>query len=114
MLNLSTALGRNGFQDWILQRVTAIILAAYTLFWLTYWLLQPEIDFGTWYKLFKNVFVSYATILALLSLIVHAWIGMWVVMTDYIKISWLRFLTEIAVFMVLLFDLIWGIQLLAV
>lgn len=114
MLNLSTALGRNGFQDWILQRVTATILAFYTLFWLGYWIFMPEHDFASWHRLFKNPYVAYSTILALLCVVVHAWIGMWIITTDYIKISWLRFVTEVLVFIVLLFNLIWGIQLLAV
>lgn len=114
MLNLSTALGRNGFQDWILQRVTAMILAAYTLFWLVYWFFTPEHDFASWHKLFKHPVIAYSTILALLSLAIHTWIGIWVVMTDYIKISWLRLSMEILVFVILLFDLIWGMQLLAV
>jgi succinate dehydrogenase / fumarate reductase membrane anchor subunit len=112
MLNISTALGHNGFQDWLLQRVTAIILAVYTMFCLGFWLLYPEHDFVAWHELFKNVFMSYGTILALLSLAVHAWIGMWTIITDYIKNPWLRFATEIVVFIVLLFDVIWGLQIL--
>ncbi len=112
MLNLTTALGRNGFQDWILQRVTAVILASYTIFLLGYWLYMPCGANLSWHALFHNQTMRLITLIALLSLIIHAWIGMWIVITDYIKTPFLRFFIKIFIFMSLIFDLFWGVQIL--
>jgi succinate dehydrogenase / fumarate reductase membrane anchor subunit len=85
MLNITTALGRNGFQDWILQRVTAAILGLYTIGLLCFWLYMPLHKNLSWNGLFNNQTMRLITIIALLSLMIHAWIGMWTIITDYIK-----------------------------
>ncbi len=112
MLNLTTALGRNGFQDWLLQRVTAAILALYVTGMLIFWLITPELDFIAWQTLFACDWVCYATLLSLIALMVHAWIGMWTIVTDYLHTPALQIFTLILIFTALLFDLIWGVQIL--
>mgnify|MGYP000863729162 CR=1 FL=1 len=111
MINLTTALGRNGLQDWLLQRVTAIILALYSLLLLGFWFYVGN-DIFAWINFFNNYFICYATFAALLALMVHAWIGIWIVATDYIKNSWLRLILFLTVYLILLFYAIWAIQIL--
>ncbi len=112
MLNLTTALGRNGFQDWILQRISALILAIYSSFILIFWLLHPVHDFTVWQILFACAWMHYATILAILALAIHAWIGVWTILTDYIHNDWLRLILLVCVFCTLLFEVIWCGQIL--
>lgn len=112
MLNIITALGRNGFQDWILQRVTAVILALYTFALLTVWLYMPWCENLSWRSLFNNNAMRLVTVIALISLLIHAWIGMWTVITDYIKTPSLAFVAKVLVFVSLMFYLFWGIQIL--
>jgi succinate dehydrogenase / fumarate reductase, membrane anchor subunit len=52
------------------------------------------------------------SLLALLSLFYHAWIGIWTVITDYIKPVALRLIIEIIVVLALICYLIWGIEIL--
>lgn len=112
MLNLTTAFGRNGLQDWILQRVTAVILATYAILLLTFWFLTPSCDPIPWQILFSLRFMRYFSLLALISVMIHAWIGFWIVSTDYIKRAGLRLATEVFVYCCLLFEFIWAIQIL--
>ena len=112
MLSIATSLGRSGFQDWIIQRVSAVILAAYTVFLLVFCFLQPELNTGVWQKLFTSSLMKYASFVVLLAIIMHAWIGLWTVTTDYLKTSWFRLVVQILIYVTLLFYLIWGIQIL--
>lgn len=111
MVNLKTALGRNGFQDWILQRVTALFIGVYTIFMFGFWLFNHK-NVGLWQTLFSLNLMRYLTMLVLLAILVHAWIGLWIICTDYLKSSTLRLSAYITIYCCLLFDFIWGIQIL--
>ena len=59
------------------------------------------------------------SVLALLSLVVHAWIGMWTVSTDYLtvrllgpKATGLRLVFQGGYALVLFVYLVWGVQIL--
>jgi succinate dehydrogenase / fumarate reductase membrane anchor subunit len=112
MLNIITALGRNGFQDWVLQRVSAVILGLYTFVLLGFWLCMPWFENLSWHNLFNNQTMRLITIIALVSLMIHAWIGMWTIITDYIKTPALSFFIKVFIFLALAFYLFWGIQIL--
>jgi succinate dehydrogenase / fumarate reductase membrane anchor subunit len=112
MLNLTTALGRNGFQDWIVQRVSAVILALYTFLIFGFWLFHPIDDHAAWQALYFCTWMRYCTLLSMLALIVHAWIGVWTVVTDYLHIAWLRLLVFAMVFAILLYEFVWCVQIL--
>ncbi len=84
------SLKRDGVQDYVSLRATAIILAAYTLFILGFFLVTPEITFEVWSGLFSNIFVKVFTLLALVCIAVHTKIGLWQVLTDYVKNSTVR------------------------
>lgn len=106
----ATSLGRSGLQDWLIQRVSAIVLAIYTICLLAYILYQPYFYYQDWLSLFKTDWMRYATFVTLLSLIAHAWVGVWTITTDYLKPVVLRFIAQVAFILVLLGCLIWGIR----
>lgn len=112
MLRTATSLGRSGIQDWLIQRISAVILACYTLYILYFWFAHSNATQEVWRLHFNNIFVKSATLLALLALLSHSWIGLWTVTTDYLKTLWLRLTVQIFVFIGLLFYLVWGIQIL--
>jgi succinate dehydrogenase / fumarate reductase membrane anchor subunit len=100
---------RSGLRDWVIQRISAVILALYTFFILGFLLTHAEVDFISWQVLFSHPWVRIFSVLALLSLIMHAWIGIWIVTTDYIKPFSIRLLCQIAVIIALMGYLVWGI-----
>jgi len=84
-----------GLRDWLGQRVTAIVLTLYTLYLLIAVLTVPTLTYGSWYGLFLSPFMKVATMLAMLSLIYHAWVGIRDVLMDYIQKTWMRLSLEI-------------------
>ncbi|PSF05785.1 succinate dehydrogenase, hydrophobic membrane anchor protein [Marinobacter fuscus] len=110
-MNSVTNLGRNGIQDWIIQRATAYVLALYTLFLLGFFV-TTDVDYQSWNALFAQGWFKVFSLLALLSIAGHAWVGLWTVSTDYIKSAMPRFLFQAACVLVMFVYVVWGIQIL--
>ncbi|RZQ55015.1 succinate dehydrogenase, hydrophobic membrane anchor protein [Pseudoalteromonas phenolica] len=89
VLNQAT-LKRDGVQDYVSLRATALIIAAYAFFIVGYLFLTPELTYEAWTGLFSNLFVKAATFITLVCIMVHTRIGLWQVLTDYVKASALR------------------------
>src|SRR5262245_5682866 len=85
MVDNVLSLTNQGLRDWLVQRVTAILLGIYMLFILGFILFHPQMQFDEWQMLFSHSWVKVFSFLVLFSLILHAWVGMWTVFTDYIK-----------------------------
>ncbi|MCG7533391.1 succinate dehydrogenase, hydrophobic membrane anchor protein [Pseudoalteromonas sp. OOF1S-7] len=89
VLNQAT-LKRDGVQDYVSLRTTALIILAYSVFIVGYFLLTPEISYEAWAGLFSNLAVKAATIITLVCIMIHTRIGLWQVLTDYVKCSTMR------------------------
>lgn len=103
-----TSLTGNGLKDWLIQRVTAVYFAVYAVFLVIYLMAHPHLAYGQWLRLFHCVGFQIATVLALITFVLHAWIGIWTVTTDYIKHTALRVSLQMLVILVLLVQVIWG------
>lgn len=108
VLNI-VSLGKTGLQDWLLQRLTAIVLVGYLLFLISYISLHAPIDFSSWQALFQNPWMRISTLVVILSLSVHTWLGLWMIITDYIKPKFVRLLVTSILAFTMLGYLIWGI-----
>jgi succinate dehydrogenase / fumarate reductase membrane anchor subunit len=103
-----------GLKDWLIQRITALIMALYTLLWLGIALVQGGVDYALWQALFANGAFRIATLLFWLALLWHAWVGMRDIWMDYVKPAALRLTVETLTAVVLLayaawlIDLLWG------
>jgi succinate dehydrogenase / fumarate reductase, membrane anchor subunit len=98
-----------GTGDWLLQRVTAIVLVVYTLILLGALLATSELTYGTWSGLFATVWMKVATLLALLAVTYHAWVGMRDIFMDYVKATGVRLALQVAVVIALLAYAIWAV-----
>lgn len=112
MVTNITNFGRSGLSDWLMQRVSAVILLAYTLFMLGFFLGTSNLDYLTWISLFQSTWMRIFSLLALLSLAAHAWIGLWTVATDYMKATGVRLVFLAVVALALFAFVVWGVQLL--
>ncbi|MEN9465021.1 MAG: hypothetical protein RL217_1202 [Pseudomonadota bacterium] len=112
MVSSVTNYGRSGVYDHMVQRLTAIIIALYTVFLFGYVVAVPELQFEQWQGLFAQTWMKIFSLAALVSICAHAWIGMWTTSTDYLKPVVLRFLFQIACASALFVYLVWGIQIL--
>jgi len=108
MVTNVTSLTGNGLKDWLIQRVTAVYFAAYTLFLLGYFLAHPNLSYDEWHTLFSCQAFKIATMISLIALTLHAWIGIWTVTTDYMKCTAIRLSVQLLVALWLLGQVIWG------
>ncbi len=107
MVTNVTSLTGNGLKDWLIQRATAAIFAVYSLFLLGYLLSHSGLTFNQWHTLFRQPLFQVASLIALLSLSLHTWIGLWTVLTDYIKSTRLRLFVQFLVIFWLLGQFLW-------
>jgi succinate dehydrogenase / fumarate reductase membrane anchor subunit len=119
MVTAVTSFGRSGLYDWLMQRISAVVLLVYTVFIFIVVLLYPDISYQEWNGLFQMTAVKIFSLLALISLGMHSWIGLWCVVTDYLtermigkNANWLRFLVQAGCGMVMFTYFVWGIQIL--
>ena len=99
-------------RDWLIQRISAVVMAVYGLA-LGGWLLwQPYLDYQIWTGLFANLAVRTFTLLFLLSLFYHAWIGVRDIVMDYVKPAGVRLVIHVLVILALIVYTIWSVQIL--
>ena len=98
-----------GLRDWIGQRVTAVILAVYTVVLLVAVMTTPTLDYGTWAGLFVLPFMKVATLLAMIALIYHAWIGTRDIYMDYIQNAGVRLLVQMVTIVLLIGYALWTV-----
>ncbi len=102
--------GKSGLQDWLLQRISAVVLVIYAIFLFSQMMANTKHSFIAWHELFLGGWLRCASLLALISLVIHAWIGMWTITTDYLKPVILRLPSQIIIILALLGYLYWGIK----
>src|SRR4051812_22193432 len=99
-------------RDWLLQRATAVVMALYSvLFALLVAVRQPS-KFEAWKGLFDSGWMRIATLVFLLSLLLHAWIGVKDIFIDYIKFTPLRLTLQSAAALSLFVYAAWSVQIL--
>lgn len=110
MVDSVTSLTNNGLRDWLVQRVTALIIGAYTIFIFVYLATHTPLTYDSWKALFNCAFMRIASIITLGALVFHAWVGIWTVTTDYIKPTWLRVSVQMLVNLCLIASFLWGVD----
>jgi len=101
-----------GLRDWLAQRVTAVVMVVYTVIILSAIVGLPKLDFWHWKAMWQIPFVRYATVLFMVSLLLHAWIGMRNIFMDYIKNPGLRLTLYALVIGALLWYGLWSVLIL--
>lgn len=79
-----------GLRDWMIQRITAVVMAIYTLVILAALLCGVADSYDSWHAFFAHGLVRYASFLFAVSVCYHAWIGVRDIWMDYIKPVWIR------------------------
>ncbi len=110
MVTSVTNFGRSGAYDWMVQRVTAVVLAFYTAFIVGLILFTPDLTYQTWSAIFGQTWVRIFSLMALVSLGAHAWVGLWTISTDYLKNGLQRFLVQAGCGLIMFVYLVWGVQ----
>jgi len=101
-----------GLRDWLAQRITAAIMAAYTLILAAVLLSGQPISYAIWRELFAHGWMRVATLLFAASLVWHAWVGMRDILMDYVHATGLRLALEVLTLVVLAGYFGWTVQIL--
>jgi len=101
-----------GLKDWVVQRVSAVVMALYTALLVAIALWNGGVDYALWKALFANAAFKLASFLFMVALLYHAWVGVRDMFMDYIKPFALRLALEAATVVVLVAYLGWTLQIL--
>lgn len=112
MVNRVVVGAHYGLRDWLIQRITATVMVVYCVALAVYLSLQPRLGYDAWTLLFSNQLMHAFTMLFLLCLYYHAWIGVRDIVMDYVKPAGVRLAIHVLVILALLLYVIWSVQIL--
>ena len=112
MVNRHVIGAHYGTRDWLMQRVTAVVMALYVLLLLALALWHPQVNYEAWQALFANAPFKLFTFLFLISVFLHAWVGMRDILMDYVKPTGMRLTLEVLVIGALIVYTGWAIHIL--
>ena len=101
-----------GLRDWLAQRVTAVLMALFTVALLAQLLLPGELGYERWAGIFAQQWMKTLTFVVILSLAYHAWVGMRDIWMDYVSAMGVRLALHVFTIVWLLGCAGWAIQVL--
>ena len=102
-----------GLRDWLSQRVTAALMALFTLAVLAQLLVKKgPVGYDLWAGIFSAQWMKVLTFVVIVSLRVHAWVGMRDILMDYVKPMVLRLALQVFALVWLAACAGWAIQVL--
>jgi succinate dehydrogenase / fumarate reductase membrane anchor subunit len=102
-----------GLRDWLSQRVTAVLMALFTLIVLAQVLFSKgPIGYDKWAGIFAAQWMKVLTFAVIVALLLHVWVGMREVFMDYIKPVGLRLALQVFTIVWLTACAGWAIQVL--
>jgi succinate dehydrogenase / fumarate reductase membrane anchor subunit len=101
-----------GLRDWLAQRITAVVIGVYMLVLGLLAIISPEPGYEGWAGIFAPTWMKVFTMLALLALIYHAWVGVRDIWMDYVKPVGVRLGLQIFTILWLVGCGVWAIDIL--
>ncbi len=112
MVNRIVVGAHYGLKDWLAQRISAVVMAAYTILFGIVWVSGGPFSYNSWKSLFSQGWMRFATLLFVLSMLYHAWVGVRDIWMDYVKNTGLRLLLEVVTVLWLVGCGGWAVQVL--
>lgn len=118
MVTNVTSLTRSGLADFVVQRVSAVVIALYALCVFGFYLVNADLTHVQLVRYFSSTPMVLFSTLTVLATAAHAWIGMWTIGTDYIgphyfgaRALTFRLLYQSACVLVIFVYVVWALQL---
>jgi succinate dehydrogenase / fumarate reductase membrane anchor subunit len=99
-----------GLMDWLAQRVTAIVMAVYTLIIFAAALGGATASREAWHSFMANGFIRYISFLFIVSLCYHAWVGVRDIWMDYVQPAAIRVTLHVLTLLALVGYAGWAVQ----
>lgn len=102
-----------GMRDWLSQRVTAVLMALFTVLVLAQLVFSKgPIGYAQWAGIFSPQWMKALTFTVILALLYHVWVGMRNIFQDYVHPYGVRFVLDVFAIVWLVSCSGWGIQVL--
>ena len=102
-----------GLRDWLAQRVTAALMALFTLLVLAQIIFSKgPVGYDKWAGIFSSQWMKVLTFTIIIAMLYHVWVGMRDIWMDYIKPVGLRLGLQVVTIVWLTACAGWGIQVL--
>ena len=85
-----------GMRDWLMQRVTAVLMAAFTVVVLVQLVFSKgPIGYDLWAGIFAAQWMKSLTFMVIIAMMWHVWVGMRNIFQDYVKPYAVRFVMHV-------------------
>ncbi len=101
-----------GLRDWLAQRITAVLMALFTVLVLVQVLFGGELNYYSWSGIFAQQWMKFITFVVILAMLYHVWVGVRDIFMDYIKPVGIRLALHVFAIVWLLGCAGWAIQVL--
>jgi succinate dehydrogenase / fumarate reductase membrane anchor subunit len=101
-----------GMRDWLSQRVTASLMALFTLVLLVQVVFGGPLGYDSWAGIFAAQWMKVLTLVVFVALGWHAWVGVRDIWMDYVHAVGLRLVLQVATIVWLIGCMGWAIQVL--
>lgn len=102
-----------GLRDWLAQRITAALMALFTLLLLAQVIFSKgPIGYDKWAGIFSAQWMKVLTFTVIIALLYHVWVGMRDIWMDYIKPASIKLVLNVFTIVWLVACAGWGIQVL--
>ena len=101
-----------GLRDWLSQRVTAVLMALFTMVLLVQLLLPGPLGYDRWAGIFAAQWMKVLTFVVIVSLSWHAWVGVRDIWMDYVKPVGVRLALQVFTIVWLVGCAGWAVQVL--
>ena len=101
-----------GMRDWLSQRVTACLMAIFTLLLIVQLLLPGEMGYDKWAGIFAAQWMKVLSFVVIVALALHAWVGVRDILMDYVKPTGVKLVLHVFTLVWLLGCAGWAVQVL--
>ncbi len=85
-----------GMRDWLSQRITAVLMALFTIVLLAQLLLPGTLGYDRWSAIFAAQWMKVLTFVVIVALAWQAWVGVRDILMDYVKPLGMRLALQVA------------------
>ena len=101
-----------GLRDWLSQRVTAALMALFTLALIVQVLMPGPMGYDKWAAIFSQQWMKVLTFVVIVALLVHVWVGVRDILMDYVKGVGVKLALQVATIVWLVGCAGWAVQVL--
>jgi len=99
-------------RDWLLQRISAVYVAAFVIYCMAHVALRPVTGFQQWHDWLRHPLMAIASAGFIVALLLHSWVGIRDVVLDYVHTLSLRLVALSLVGLVIIGCGLWALRIL--